>query len=131
MLRLKYAFILMFFVYCIGLLAGYLVFQYIDFQMPPGVVSSFGFVDFLTDKQRLLLNIIVHNLVVSLKIVLLGCFSLGILGGCILQWSSTWSLLFCCLAKLGACRLCVSLITSFFGANGTSNECSFRNASFL
>lgn len=87
MLRLKYAFILMFFVYCIGLLAGYLVFQYIDFQMPPGVVSSFGFVDFLTDKQRLLLNIIVHNLVVSLKIVLLGCFSLGILGGCILFYN--------------------------------------------
>lgn len=87
MLRLKYALVLMFFVYTIGILVGYLVFQYVDIQMSSGLVSSFGFVDFLSDKQRLLLNIVVCNLVVSLKIVLLGCFSLGILGGCILFYN--------------------------------------------
>ena len=87
MFRIKCSFVLMLFVYCMGLLIGYWVFKYVNVQLLLEDNSPFGIENFLPSKETLLQDIIVHNFAISMKMILLGCFSLGVLGGCILFYN--------------------------------------------
>lgn len=84
---MKSSFVLMLIVYCIGVLMGYVIVHYISTPLPLDFNPSFPIEENISDKLNFSRQIMANNVAVSIKITLLGCLSLGILGGFFLLYN--------------------------------------------